>query len=534
MLQGPGENAGVLDLGDGEAVAFKVESHNHPSAVEPFQGAATGVGGILRDIVAMGARPVALLDGLRFGEPGWKFDRAVAGIGHYGNCVGVPTVGGEAFFDETYAENCLVNAMCVGLLPVERLMSAKARTPGHLLVLYGATTGRDGIGGASRARERRARRGRRRQAPDRADRRPVHRQEADRGLGRARRAAGSSSRSRTAARPGSPRRSPRWRATAPASTCISTACRSGRTLEPWEIMISESQERMVAVVRPGFLEAVEEVCAPLGAPLHADRRGHRHRRPARLPRRRAPGRDPRRAPDRGGAALQGRADAARRGARADAARRPAARAGARSSSSPRRTSARARGSTSATTSSSARAPCAAPASARPCCGCARRCAGSPSRSTAPAGSPRSRRAPAARSPCSRRRATSPARAASRSALTDCLNFGNPEKGEIAWELAEAIEGMALRRRGARHPGRLRQRLAVQRDRRPRDHTRRRWSAASGSSPTCAPSRAGGARATRSSSPARRSCRSPGSEYQALWGADRRPRRRTSTSPPRSR
>ena len=93
VLQGPGENAGVLDLGDGQAVAFKVESHNHPSAVEPFQGAATGVGGILRDIVAMGARPVALLDGLRFGEPDWQFSRAVGGIGHYGNCVGVPTVG---------------------------------------------------------------------------------------------------------------------------------------------------------------------------------------------------------------------------------------------------------------------------------------------------------------------------------------------------------------------------------------------------------------------------------------------------------
>ena len=136
MLQGPGENAGVLDLGDGEAVAFKVESHNHPSAVEPFQGAATGVGGILRDIVAMGARPVALLDGLRFGEPGWQFDRAVAGIGHYGNCVGVPTVGGEAFFDETYAENCLVNAMCVGLLPVERRderEGADARAPARPL-----------------------------------------------------------------------------------------------------------------------------------------------------------------------------------------------------------------------------------------------------------------------------------------------------------------------------------------------------------------------------------------------------------------
>ncbi|MDX6447856.1 MAG: phosphoribosylformylglycinamidine synthase subunit PurL, partial [Gaiellaceae bacterium] len=149
VLQGPGENAGVLDLGDGEAVAFKVESHNHPSAVEPFQGAATGVGGILRDIVAMGARPIALLDGLRFGEPGWQFDRAVAGIGHYGNCVGVPTVGGEAVFDEAYADNCLVNAMCVGLVDTDRLTRARASGPGNVVVLYGATTGRDGIGGAS-------------------------------------------------------------------------------------------------------------------------------------------------------------------------------------------------------------------------------------------------------------------------------------------------------------------------------------------------------------------------------------------------
>src|SRR5436853_559752 len=103
VLQGPGENAGVIDVGDGLAVAFKVESHNHPSAVEPFQGAATGVGGIVRDIVAMGARPIALLDGLRFGAPDWHFRRAVAGIGHYGNCVGVATVGGETVFDEAYA-----------------------------------------------------------------------------------------------------------------------------------------------------------------------------------------------------------------------------------------------------------------------------------------------------------------------------------------------------------------------------------------------------------------------------------------------
>jgi phosphoribosylformylglycinamidine synthase subunit PurL len=149
VLQGPGENAGVIDLGEGEACAFKVESHNHPSAVEPFQGAATGVGGILRDIVAMGARPVALLDGLRFGEPGFAFDRAVAGIGHYGNCVGVPTVGGETVFDATYSGNPLVNAMCVGLLPAERVTRARADSPGAPVVLFGAATGRDGIGGAS-------------------------------------------------------------------------------------------------------------------------------------------------------------------------------------------------------------------------------------------------------------------------------------------------------------------------------------------------------------------------------------------------
>ena len=149
VLQGPGENAGVVDLGEGEAIAFKVESHNHPSAVEPFQGAATGVGGILRDIVAMGARPVALLDGLRFGRPGFAFERAVSGIGHYGNCVGVPTVGGDTVFDDAYAHNPLVNAMCLGLLPAERVTRAGTTRPGDLVVLFGATTGRDGIGGAS-------------------------------------------------------------------------------------------------------------------------------------------------------------------------------------------------------------------------------------------------------------------------------------------------------------------------------------------------------------------------------------------------
>jgi phosphoribosylformylglycinamidine synthase len=149
VIQGPGENAGVVDIGDGDCVVFKMESHNHPSYIEPYQGAATGVGGILRDVFTMGARPIALLDGLRFGEPDAHFWRAVAGIGHYGNCVGVPTVGGETVFDPAYTNNCLVNAMCVGLLPAERVTRARATTPGLALVLFGATTGRDGIGGAS-------------------------------------------------------------------------------------------------------------------------------------------------------------------------------------------------------------------------------------------------------------------------------------------------------------------------------------------------------------------------------------------------
>jgi phosphoribosylformylglycinamidine synthase subunit PurL len=154
VLQGPGENAGVIDVGDGLAVALKVESHNHPSAVEPFQGAATGVGGILRDIFAMGARPVAILDSLRFGELDSErqrhlFARVVEGVGHYGNCVGVANVGGEVEFEPAYAQNCLVNAMCIGVLPAGRLQSAGAAGPGNLLVLYGSKTGRDGIGGAS-------------------------------------------------------------------------------------------------------------------------------------------------------------------------------------------------------------------------------------------------------------------------------------------------------------------------------------------------------------------------------------------------
>ena len=155
VLMGPGENAGAVDVGGGLAVAFKVESHNHPSAVEPFQGAATGVGGILRDVFAVGARPIAVLDSLRFGEPAssersrYLLEHAVAGIGHYGNSIGVPTVGGEIYFEQSYEQNCLVNAMCLGLAPHERLIRSAAAGPGNVVVLLGALTGRDGIGGAS-------------------------------------------------------------------------------------------------------------------------------------------------------------------------------------------------------------------------------------------------------------------------------------------------------------------------------------------------------------------------------------------------
>ncbi len=154
VLMGPGENAGAVSVGDGWAVAFKVESHNHPSAVEPFQGAATGVGGILRDVFALGARPIAVLDSLRFGEldserSRYLFDHVVAGIGHYGNSIGVPTVGGEVYFEAPYEQNCLVNAMCVGLARADRMVRAAAAGVGNAVVLMGASTGRDGIGGAS-------------------------------------------------------------------------------------------------------------------------------------------------------------------------------------------------------------------------------------------------------------------------------------------------------------------------------------------------------------------------------------------------
>ena len=266
LLMGPGENAGVVDVGDGLAVAFKVESHNHPSAVEPFQGAATGVGGILRDIFAVGARPIAVLDSLRFGEldsarSRYLFDWVVKGIGHYGNSIGVPTVGGEVYFEPAYEQNCLVNAMCVGLARHERLIRSAAAGVGNPLVLLGARTGRDGIGGASVLASAEL-------ADADASKRPtvqigdpfeesklveccLELLERDtltslQDLG----AAGLSSSSSEMAAKGE----------VGLDLDVSRVPLREADMEPFEIMISESQERMLGVVDPARLGELLEVC----------------------------------------------------------------------------------------------------------------------------------------------------------------------------------------------------------------------------------------------------------------------------------
>ena len=269
MLQGPGENAGVVDLGGGIAVAFKVESHNHPTAVEPFQGAATGVGGILRDVVAMGARPIALLDGLRFGGPDWHFRRAVAGIGHYGNCTGVPTVGGETVFDEAYAANPLVNAMCVGLLPASLRLRAEATGTGNAIVLFGARTGRDGIGGASVLASQDLE-----GSGDKGDKRPsvqigdpfrgkalieVSLELVERGLVVGLQDCGAAGLASSLAEMAS--------GGAGVDVRLDRVPLREPDLEPWEIMISESQERMVAVVEPDLVDEVRAVCERWELPL---------------------------------------------------------------------------------------------------------------------------------------------------------------------------------------------------------------------------------------------------------------------------
>ncbi|MBA3826424.1 MAG: phosphoribosylformylglycinamidine synthase subunit PurL [Ktedonobacterales bacterium] len=276
VLLGPGaENAGAIDAGHGLAVVFKIESHNHPSAVEPFQGAATGVGGILRDIFTMGARPVALLDSLRFGDPAsertrYLFDGVVGGIGHYGNCMGIPTVGGEIYFDATYGANPLVNAMCVGVVPTDRILPARAGGAGNPVLLVGASTGRDGIHGATFASV---------SDPNSTQRSAVQvgnpfleklLMEAclelrDTGwlvglqdLG----AAGLTSATVEAAHKGG----------CGLDLDVAQVARREDGMTPYEIMLSESQERMLAIVHDGHEADVQRVFEKWG--LHSNIIGH--------------------------------------------------------------------------------------------------------------------------------------------------------------------------------------------------------------------------------------------------------------------
>jgi phosphoribosylformylglycinamidine synthase len=272
VLVGPGENAGVMDAGDGIAVAIRIESHNHPSAIEPHQGAATGVGGILRDVFTMGARPLAVMDPLFFAPPNdprqrWLLEGVVSGISSYGNSVGVPTVGGELTFDECYRANPLVNVLCMGALPVERLVLGRASGVGNLAVLLGASTGRDGIGGVSVL--------------------------ASAGFAGSDGAASLDDAKRPSVQVGDPYEEKRL-----IEACLAlldqglvvgiqdlggaglvcatseTAARAGLGMDvdvtavplrehpmaPYEIMTSESQERMLAIIAPESWPAVEELC----------------------------------------------------------------------------------------------------------------------------------------------------------------------------------------------------------------------------------------------------------------------------------
>jgi phosphoribosylformylglycinamidine synthase subunit PurL len=270
VVMGPGENAGAVDVGNGLVCAFKVESHNHPSAVEPFQGAATGVGGILRDIFAIGARPIAVLDSLRFGEISdahpssrsrYLLDGAVSGIGHYGNSIGVPTVGGEVYFEGPYEQNCLVNAMALGLGEREKLVRSAAAGLGNTLVLFGARTGRDGIGGASVLAS--AELG---EADE--DKRPTVQvgdpfeekklmecslELLEKGLIVALQDLGAAGLTSSAAE---------MAAKGEVGIDLDVARIPLRELgmEPFEVMVSESQERMLCVVQPRNVEAVKALC----------------------------------------------------------------------------------------------------------------------------------------------------------------------------------------------------------------------------------------------------------------------------------
>ena len=267
VLVGPGEGAGVIDVGDGIAVAIRIESHNHPSAIEPYQGAATGIGGILRDIFSMGARPIASMDPLRFGplddpRSRWIAEGVVSGISGYGNSVGVPTVGGETVFDETYLGNPLVNVFALGVLPVERLVLGRATGAGNLAVLLGSTTGRDGIGGvsvlASAGFGDEGTEATKRPSVQVGD--PFEEKRLieaclellDRNLAVGVQDLGGAgitcATSETAAKGG-----------AGMDVYVSEIPAREPGMEPFELMISESQERMLAIVEPEHLDAVLEI-----------------------------------------------------------------------------------------------------------------------------------------------------------------------------------------------------------------------------------------------------------------------------------
>jgi phosphoribosylformylglycinamidine synthase subunit PurL len=260
----------VVDLGDGVAAVFKIESHNHPSFVEPFQGAATGVGGIIRDILAMGARPAASLNSLRFGDPAEPLARrllegVVAGVGHYGNCVGVATVGGEVVFDPCYAGNPLVNALTVGFMPTGRLLTGRAGRPGDLAVLMGAKTGRDGIGGASVLASASFEEGDQAKRPNVQVGDPFQEKlliEAclelvERGLLRGLQDLGAAGISCAVAEVAA-------RAGTGMEVDLDAVALREPSMEAWEVLVSESQERMLAVVDPARLGDVLEVCRRWG------------------------------------------------------------------------------------------------------------------------------------------------------------------------------------------------------------------------------------------------------------------------------
>ena len=266
VVMGPGENAGAVDIGGGYAVAFKVESHNHPSAVEPFQGAATGVGGILRDVFALGARPIAILDSLRFGDLSsersrYLFDHVVAGIGHYGNSIGVPTVGGEVYFEPPYEQNCLVNAMCIGFARTDAMVRSAAAGVGNRVVLMGASTGRDGIGGASVLASAELDEADESKRPSVQIGDPFEESKLiecclellDAGLLVSLQDLGAAGLTSSAAEMAS-------------GGGVGIDIDVGRVplreedMEPFEIMVSESQERMLAVVKPAKVEDVLAIC----------------------------------------------------------------------------------------------------------------------------------------------------------------------------------------------------------------------------------------------------------------------------------